>query len=262
MSKATELSTSKVVAGGMAAATSAVLGSQFGAFGTVGGAAVGSVVTTVGTSLYQRSLEHARSRVTARLPMQVGRGQQPPEGGIPPSATVRNTAADTVELTSAQGVAPGRAERAVPGRAGKAAPGRAGKAAPGRAGKAAPAERVPPRHWARALLIGTALVFCLGLALVTGIEWVKGSPLSGGSGGTSVGAVLEQSPAPKDTDGSTGTEDRDPDRDTGADSTDPTSSDRVPLPTAPRVPSAVPTPGPVLPLPVPTRLGGSDRSGE
>ena len=43
------------------------------------------------------------------------------------------------------------------------------------------------------LLAGVAaVVFVLGLLLVTGFEWVKGSPLSGGQGGTSIGRVLGQ----------------------------------------------------------------------
>jgi len=50
------------------------------------------------------------------------------------------------------------------------------------------------------LLIGTVMIFLLALALVTGIEWAKGSPLSGGGGGTSIGHVLDphaaRSPTP------------------------------------------------------------------
>jgi hypothetical protein len=61
------LNLSKVAAGGMAAATSAILGSYFGAFGTVGGAAAGSVATAVATQLYQRSLERTRDSMRARV---------------------------------------------------------------------------------------------------------------------------------------------------------------------------------------------------
>lgn len=67
MPTATSLSTSKVLAGGMAAATSAVLGSYFGAFGTVGGAAAGSVATAVSTTVYQRSIERTRNSLRARV---------------------------------------------------------------------------------------------------------------------------------------------------------------------------------------------------
>ncbi|MGH3527246.1 MAG: hypothetical protein ACRDQI_02720 [Pseudonocardiaceae bacterium] len=52
-----------VAAAALAAVTSAVLGSQLGAAGTVIGAAGASVVTTVGTAVYQTSLERSRQRV-------------------------------------------------------------------------------------------------------------------------------------------------------------------------------------------------------
>jgi hypothetical protein len=58
---------SKVLAGGMAAATSAIFGSYFGAFGTVGGAAIGSIATALVTRLYQRSIERTGSKVLATV---------------------------------------------------------------------------------------------------------------------------------------------------------------------------------------------------
>jgi hypothetical protein len=51
------LTMSKVTAGGLAAATTANYGSYFGAFGTVGGAALGSVASAVVSHVYQRSIE-------------------------------------------------------------------------------------------------------------------------------------------------------------------------------------------------------------
>ncbi|GAY09072.1 hypothetical protein TOK_3028 [Pseudonocardia sp. N23] len=42
-----------------------------------------------------------------------------------------------------------------------------------------------------AVMAGIAvLAFVIGLFVVTGIEWIKGSPISGGESGTSVGRVL------------------------------------------------------------------------
>ena len=55
-----DLTVSKVLAAGGAAATSAVLGSVLGAVGTVTGAAIGAVASTVAAVLYQRSLERTR----------------------------------------------------------------------------------------------------------------------------------------------------------------------------------------------------------
>jgi hypothetical protein len=147
-----ELSISKVLAGGLAAATSAVLGSHFGASGTVGGAALGSIVTTVGASLYQRSLERARDRVARQVPL--------------PHLTRPNAAASPDDQTSIETGTDGATVRS--------------PLAVGR--------------WIRVTVVGALLFFGLGLGLVTGIEWAKGSPLSGGLGGTSVGRVLAPAP--------------------------------------------------------------------
>jgi hypothetical protein len=149
MSKAVEaLNMSKVAAGGMAAATSAILGSYFGAFGTVGGAAAGSVATAVTTQLYQRSLERTRESMRARVR---------PVASLSEQKTVRLA----VAKASARR---GRATRSV-----------------------------------KALVVGTILIFVLGLASVTGLEVIKGSLLLSGSiHGTSVGRVLEPSSGSRD----------------------------------------------------------------
>jgi hypothetical protein len=158
---AEKLSMSKVLAGSMAAATSAVFGSYFGTLGTVGGAAVGSVATTVATSIYQRSIERTRETVKSKVLGVAGRVGT--DGEVQQFEPVEDER--TVRLE---------------------------------AGRAAPAEARPSRRPVRLLVTGTFLIFLVGLALVTGIEWAKGSPLSGGTGGTSVGRVLER-PAPPTT---------------------------------------------------------------
>jgi hypothetical protein len=55
----------------------------------------------------------------------------------------------------------------------------------------------PPRPWGR-WVAATALVFLLGMLVVTGVEFVKGSSIAG-TPGTSVGGVLEPSTAGADT---------------------------------------------------------------
>ena len=62
-----DLGVNKLIAGAGAAATSAILGSFFGAMGTVTGAAVGSIASTVVTSVYEHSLNRTRSTVAARI---------------------------------------------------------------------------------------------------------------------------------------------------------------------------------------------------
>ncbi len=58
-----DLNLSRVAAAALAAVTAAVVGSTLGAAGTLIGAAGASVVTTVGTAVYQASLERSRQRV-------------------------------------------------------------------------------------------------------------------------------------------------------------------------------------------------------
>jgi hypothetical protein len=164
-----KLTLSKVLAGGMAAATSAVLGSYFGALGTVGGAAVGSIATTVATNVYQRSLERTRELTLSRARS---------AGGRP-----RDGATDSAQLAQPVWVRPVEQQPTVRLEAGRAA-------------------RSLVRSIYRSLAVlaaGTALIFALGLAMVSGIEWAKGSPLSGGTSGTSVGRVLAPEPRPAPT---------------------------------------------------------------
>ena len=70
--KKKDLTVNKLVAGAGAAATSAVLGSFFGAMGTVGGAALGSVFSAIVTAAYQHSLDKTRDTVKARIKLPGG----------------------------------------------------------------------------------------------------------------------------------------------------------------------------------------------
>jgi hypothetical protein len=152
--KAADLTINKVIAGAGAAATSAVLGSYFGATGTVAGAALGSVASTVATTLYQRSLDHTRDHIVARVRFTPGRGT-----GI--------SDAPTVQLNAPQPVSPD---------------------APTTQLRVEPVLRRPRRIWIAAG--ATVLVFVIALLVVTGLEWAKGSSLTTGQPGTSVGRVL------------------------------------------------------------------------
>ena len=59
---------SKVIAGTLAAITAAVIGSFLGVAGTLAGAAVASLVGSVGTEIYQRSLNKGAKRLSAIAP--------------------------------------------------------------------------------------------------------------------------------------------------------------------------------------------------
>lgn len=136
--KAPDLSVNKVLAGAGAAATSAVIGSFFGATGTVIGAALGSVLSTVATTLYQRSLDHTRDRIVARI-------RPPDEGGASTVPMLSLDDAATVRL---------RVEPAVP------------------------VQRRPIRVYAVAgvLAFVVALVAVTGLELLKGSTLVTGQP--------------------------------------------------------------------------------------
>jgi hypothetical protein len=157
--KAPDLTVNKVIAGAGAAATSAILGSYFGAAGTVTGAALGSVASTVASVIYQRSLDRTRDTLVARIRVTPGRRPDiaQPVGAEPavrlPAPRVAPDA-ETVRL------------RVEPD--------------------------VRPRHRRRtwAWLGATVLVFAIGLLAVTGVEWAKGSSITTGETGTSVGRVI------------------------------------------------------------------------
>lgn len=127
------LSTTKVAAGGLAAATAAVLASYFGVLGTVGAAAATSVVTAVSAEIYQRSLDRGADRLRGRGNGRYERGQEAPTTRRPPPAR---------------------------------------------------------RPVLSSMVFGSLVIFALGIGLVSGIEYARGAPLSGGSSGTSIGEVL------------------------------------------------------------------------
>jgi hypothetical protein len=154
---------SQVLAGALAAITAAVLGSTMGVAGTVIGAGLASVVSTVGGALYLRSIQRTRQGVRTVRAKVVGR-----------NGTTSVLVADLEEKPEAE------AEQAD---------------AEETEAEEKPAEETKPPvdrrlRWP-VLVAGSVLAFALGMVVITGIEWVKGEPLSGGTG-TSIGDVLER----------------------------------------------------------------------
>ncbi|MEU7904450.1 hypothetical protein [Actinoplanes sp. NPDC049118] len=86
---------SKVIAGTLAAVTAAVIGSFLGVAGTLAGAAVASVVGSLGTEIYQRSLNRGAKRLGAIAPTFV---KVPAAVGTPPvaAATKQESPSHTV----------------------------------------------------------------------------------------------------------------------------------------------------------------------
>jgi hypothetical protein len=139
---------SQVLAGAMAAITAAVLGSTMGVAGTVVGAGLASIVTTLGGALYLRSIQRTRQGVRTVRDKVVARA-----GGT--SVTLVEEPAADDEPGNEDGEAP------------------------------PPARRL---RWP-AIIVGSVLAFVLGMMAVTGVEWLRGEPLSGGDG-TTVGGIV------------------------------------------------------------------------
>ncbi len=164
--------------------TAAAGGFLGGAGGTVAGAAVASVVTTVGEAIYQRSLERTRDRVRSRIDARRTGAGGPGD---------RATAVLGQDRSAA-------ATRAAPSPAGTRVPpaGEPGDPGPDESPTVAltPTTGCAARHRGKrvAVLVATGvLIFLIAMVVVTGIERVKGSPLSGGQG-TSIGEVFGTGP--------------------------------------------------------------------
>ncbi|WP_156251511.1 hypothetical protein [Pseudactinotalea terrae] len=161
-----ELSFVQLVAGALAAMTSALIGSRIGVSGTVIGAAVGSLVAGVAGSVYTASLQRGR-QVIARAPVALRS----------PTLVMRRS---TAVLPTAAAVPPG-----VPGQA-------VLDARP-----VLPARR--PR-W-KPVLAAAAAMFVLAALGITALELATGQSLSGRDGTTisqvSTGAQAQQQPLPQ-----------------------------------------------------------------
>ncbi len=164
---------SQVMAGALAAITAAVLGSTMGVAGTVAGAGVASIVTTVGGALYMRSIQRTKQSVRTVRDLVVARA-----GG---------TSVTLVEERPASGQDTGEAAEDEPSAVAEVAEG---------AGLETRTEVVEPEPARRklrwpALVAAGVLAFALGMMVVTGVELIRGERMSGGAG-TSVGGIVRQ----------------------------------------------------------------------
>lgn len=172
-----DLTINKVLAGALAAATAAVIGSLLGAAGTVVGAAVGSMASTVATAVYLSSLERTAHTVRTRLaPRRNGPADDPADA---------DAGAEPVEDDAADADAGPAVDD------------------PEDEDEVAPVPPPPSRRW-RSAVIGTVLAFVIGVGVITGLEFVKGSTITRSEPGTSLQQVVAPAPA---TDQEEGTED-------------------------------------------------------
>jgi hypothetical protein len=150
---------SQVLAGALAAVTAALLGSTMGVAGTVVGAGLASVISTVGGALYLRSFQRTREGVRTVHAKVVGRS-----GGT----TVLVSDKEPEEGETPEELSPGDEVEVTPD-------------------DQPPAERRRLK-WP-VLVVTTLAAFALGMAAVTGVEWLRGESLSG-SGDTTFGSIV------------------------------------------------------------------------
>lgn len=164
---------SQVLAGALAAVTAALIGSTMGVAGTVVGAGLASVISTVGGAVYLRSIQRTSESVKTVKAKVVGRS-----GG----ATV---------LVAEDGPATGEVVEA------DTAPSRQtsddqplSEEAPGDQTSDDRPPVVRRRLRWPVVLVTSVAAFALGMLVITGVEWLHGESLSGGTG-TTFGSIVE-----------------------------------------------------------------------
>ncbi len=240
-SKKIELSATQVTGGALASVTAAFLGSYLGVAGTVFGAGLTSVVITVGGALYQRSLETTKQKLEVtkdKANVVVARAGIKKTTAIRQHATASAPAsrpAPPVDEATRRLQAPGmhwpggeQVDRdpdatrrldpaeartrmlnwAVTSGGTAAADGSAtsdGSVTSDDTGAASTAPRGRRLRWG-VVAATSALIFGLGMLLITGFEGLLGKPLSGGDGGTTISEVFTPAanrdtgdPAPQET---------------------------------------------------------------
>lgn len=158
------LSPTQILAGSLAAVTSAVAASKLGVGGTLAGAAVGSIVATVGQAYYEHYLDRTRHRLR--------------------SAVVRRANPDS---DPTQGPTQEEPVLSVP------ASGRIPPASTGQTRARRLPERLPAGARRVALALSAVAAFAVALTAVTLYETATGGPISASGsngGGTSIGRVL------------------------------------------------------------------------
>jgi hypothetical protein len=144
-----QLSATQVAAGALAAVSSAVVASFFGLAGTLIGAALASVISTVSAALYSNSLQKTNDKLRRARGQLIGR----------PSAVEETKVAPAAPAAPATQVLPAHLDP-----------------------RRAPARRSRPR-WTR-VAVYAAAVFVMAMGIVTGIELIGQKPVSALVGGT------------------------------------------------------------------------------
>ncbi|RKT83815.1 hypothetical protein SAMN05421805_120103 [Saccharopolyspora antimicrobica] len=204
-SKKIEIKPAQVAGAATASVTAAFLGSKLGVAGTVIGAAMTSVIITVGGALYQRSFESAREKalhaaVKAKRATRAHARQLAAEARG--AAKVQD---ESTRLLSSEATRRIRVESGMHWPGGEQVVDSEGTrkidestmllaAEKAEAPVSPPVDRRKRRmRWAMAAAT-CAVAFVLSMLVVTGFEGITGRPLSGGESGTTLGKVLDREP--------------------------------------------------------------------
>lgn len=152
---------SQVLAGALAAVTAALIGSTMGVAGTVIGAGVASMVSTIGGALYLRSIERTTKGVRTVRAKVVGKS-----GGTTVLVADEDPEKEPGDEVEAEPVVveDETAER--------------------------PPEERRRLRWPM-LVVASLAAFALGMLAVTGVEWLRGESLSG-DGGSTFGSIVDR----------------------------------------------------------------------
>lgn len=150
---------SQVLAGALAAVTAALIGSTMGVAGTVVGAGLASVISTVGGAVYLRSIQRTRESVRTVRAKVVGRS-----GGATVLVSQEDPNPDELVEADTSDESGGQTSDVRP-----------------------PSDR--RLRWPVVLVTALA-AFALGMVAITGVEWLRGESLSGNPG-TTFGSVVD-----------------------------------------------------------------------
>ncbi|MGH3876285.1 MAG: hypothetical protein ACRDSK_04520 [Actinophytocola sp.] len=206
---------SQVLSGALAAITAAVLGSTMGVAGTVIGAGLASMVTTVGGALYLRSIQRTRQGVQSVRNLVVARAggtsvtllEERPETAAEAKARTEEPETDEPETDSAKAeteTEPATTEHAETEHA-ETEQAETEQSTLDQATTKLESVEEPDEESRRklrwpALIAASVLAFMVGMLVVTGVEAIRGETLSGDKGTTVGGIVRTQQDGGQDRD--------------------------------------------------------------
>ncbi|WP_190819122.1 hypothetical protein [Saccharopolyspora pogona] len=202
--KKLDLSPTQVAGAALASVTAAFLGSRLGVAGTMLGAALTSVVITVGGAFYQRSFDSAKEKA-------VHAAAKASEKRFKRTTVARFVSKEGEKVEATRHIHlspdmhwPGGETVVDEDRTAKidaeAATRMLSWSGTEQASEVVETQRSPDRRKLRTRWVVVAAscsaAFVLSMLIVTGVEGVTGKPLSGGDGGTTLGQVLHRDPQP------------------------------------------------------------------